>query len=59
MLAGTLTGPKARIALALGLGARLGRDELAALLAGPGTERATTAGAVTGAPAAPSGGAPA
>jgi len=34
MLAGTLTGPKARIALALGLGAGLGREELAALLAG-------------------------
>ena len=36
MLAGTLTGPKARIALALGLGAGLGSDELAALLAEPG-----------------------
>jgi L-asparaginase len=35
MLAGTLTGPKARIALALGLGAGLPRDDLAALLAGP------------------------
>ena len=35
MLAGTLTGPKARIALALGLGAGLGRDELAELLRGP------------------------
>lgn len=34
MLAGTLTGAKARIALALGLGAGLGREELAALLAG-------------------------
>jgi L-asparaginase len=34
MLAGTLTGPKARIALALGLGAGLGGDELADLLAG-------------------------
>ena len=34
MLAGTLTGPKARIALALGLGAGLSRVELAALLAG-------------------------
>jgi len=58
MLAGTLTGPKARIALALGLGARLGRDELAALLAGPGV-RATTAGAVARAPAGSSHGAPA
>lgn len=35
LLAGTLTGPKARIALALGLGAGLVRDELANLLAGP------------------------
>ena len=34
MLAGTLTGPKARIALALGLGAGLEGDELADLLAG-------------------------
>ncbi len=32
LLAGTLTGPKARIALALGLGANLPRPELAALL---------------------------
>lgn len=37
LLAGTLTGPKARIALALGLGAGLARDELANLLAGPAT----------------------
>lgn len=36
LLAGTLSGPKARIALALGLGGGLGRDGLAALLAGPG-----------------------
>lgn len=35
MLAGTLTGPKARIALALGLGGGLERDELRVLLAGP------------------------
>jgi L-asparaginase len=37
MLAGTLGGPKARIALALGIGAGLGRAELAALLAGGAT----------------------
>ena len=35
MLAGTLGGPKARVALALGIGAGLRREELAALLAGP------------------------
>jgi L-asparaginase len=35
MLAGHLTGPKARIALALGLGAELDRDGLAAVLADP------------------------
>jgi L-asparaginase len=35
LLAGHLTGPKARIALALGLGAGLDRDELATLLADP------------------------
>lgn len=35
MLPGHLTGPKARIALALGLGAGLDRPALAALLAGP------------------------
>ena len=35
ILAGHLTGPKARIALALGLGAGLDRDGLAALLADP------------------------
>ncbi len=35
-LAGTLGGPKARIALALGLGSGLGQDELRALMAGPG-----------------------
>jgi L-asparaginase len=34
ILAGTLSGPKARVALALALGAGLGRDELADLLAG-------------------------
>ncbi len=34
MLAGTLSGPKARVALALGLGAGLDRAALAALLAG-------------------------
>lgn len=35
MLAGTLSGPKARIALSLGVGAGLDRAALAALLAGP------------------------
>jgi L-asparaginase len=35
LLAGTLSGPKARIALALGLGAGLDRDGLARLLADP------------------------
>jgi hypothetical protein len=35
MLAGHLNGPKARIALALGLGANLPRNELAALLEDP------------------------
>ena len=35
MLAGTLSGPKARIALALGLGAGLDQTGLAALLSGP------------------------
>ena len=35
LVAGHLTGPKARIALALGLGAGLDRDGLAALLADP------------------------
>jgi L-asparaginase len=60
MLAGTLTGPKARIALALGLGAGLARDELAALLAGPFAARVTPAGAASaGAPADSSHGAPA
>ena len=40
MLAGTLTGPKARIALALGIGAGLDRVGLASLLAGsPGPAR--------------------
>jgi len=36
LLAGTLTGPKARIALSLALGAGLGGAELAEFLAGPG-----------------------
>ena len=40
MLAGTLGGPKARIALALGIGAGLGRAELAGLLAGRPTDGA-------------------
>jgi L-asparaginase len=35
MLAGTLSGPKARVALSLGVGAGLDRVALAALLAGP------------------------
>jgi hypothetical protein len=35
MLAGHLGGPKARVALALGLGAGLNRAGLAALLADP------------------------
>jgi L-asparaginase len=35
LVAGHLTGPKARVALALGLGAGLDRDGLAALLADP------------------------
>jgi L-asparaginase len=35
MLAGHLGGPKARVALALGIGAGLDRDQLAALLADP------------------------
>jgi L-asparaginase len=35
LLAGTLSGPKARVALALGLGAGLGSDDLRTLLAGP------------------------
>jgi L-asparaginase len=35
LLAGTLTGPKARIALALGLGSGLDRPQLGRLLAGP------------------------
>jgi L-asparaginase len=35
LLAGTLSGPKARVALALGLGAGLGHDSLRALLADP------------------------
>ncbi len=40
LLAGTLTAPKARIALSLGLGAGLSREALAAFLAGPGREAA-------------------
>ncbi len=39
MLTGTLGGPKSRIALALGLGAGLGRDALTALLVGTGGGR--------------------
>jgi L-asparaginase len=35
MLAGSLSGPKARVALALGIGAGLGRSALTALLADP------------------------
>jgi L-asparaginase len=35
LLAGHLSGPKARICLALGLGAGLGREALAGLLADP------------------------
>ncbi|MEO7664210.1 MAG: asparaginase, partial [Candidatus Limnocylindrales bacterium] len=35
LLSGTLGGPKARIALAVGIGAGLSRDNLAMLLAGP------------------------
>ena len=35
MLAGSLSGPKARVALALGIGAGLDRDGLARLLADP------------------------
>jgi L-asparaginase len=35
LLAGTLTGPKARVALSFGIGAELGGPALAALLAGP------------------------
>jgi L-asparaginase len=42
LLAGTLSGPKARVALALGLGARLDHAQLRGLLAGdPGTAAAT------------------
>ena len=35
ILAGTLSGPKARIALALGLGAGLDRDDLGRLIGEP------------------------
>ena len=45
LLAGTLTGPKARIALALALGAGLSGTALAAFLAGPASSPAPTAGA--------------
>ena len=38
MLAGTLTGPKARIALSLALGAGLGGPALGAFLADPGRD---------------------
>jgi L-asparaginase len=53
LLAGHLTGPKARIALALGLGAGLDREALAALLADPvdwgrPTEAAPRPGAAVG-----------
>ena len=53
LLAGHLSGPKARIALALGLGAGLDRGELAALLAdppgwGPAIELAPRAAATRG-----------
>jgi len=44
LLAGYLGGPKARVALALGLGAGLARDELARLLAGSDVEVAPEAG---------------
>jgi L-asparaginase/Glu-tRNA(Gln) amidotransferase subunit D len=40
MLTGHLGGPKARVALALGIGAGLAREELAALLADPIPEAA-------------------
>jgi hypothetical protein len=43
MLAGHLGGPKARVALALGIGAGLDREGLAALLADP-APLATVAG---------------
>jgi L-asparaginase len=46
MLAGHLGGPKARIALALGIGAGLDRDGLAALLADPAPNRAAAGAAV-------------
>jgi L-asparaginase len=39
ILAGTLSGPKARMALALGLGAGLDQEGLAALIGGPTTPR--------------------
>jgi L-asparaginase len=39
MLAGTLTAPKARIALAVGLGAGLGGQDLGRFLAGPDVAR--------------------
>jgi L-asparaginase len=48
MLAGHLGGPKARVALALGLGAGLGRDALAALLADPATEPASSSAGMAG-----------
>ena len=48
MLPGQLTGPKARVALALGIGAGLDRDGLARLLAGPDdTDGASRPGATT------------
>ncbi len=44
LLAGTLTGPKARIALALALGAGLSGSALGAFLAGPESSRQPTTG---------------
>jgi len=43
MLAGTLTAPKARIALAVGIGAGLARPDLEAFLAGPPPTRSAAA----------------
>jgi L-asparaginase len=53
LLAGHLGGPKARIALALGLGASLERDALAALLADPPGWGPVVDGAPRPGPAAP------
>jgi L-asparaginase len=49
LLAGHLGGPKARVALALGLGAGLDRDGLGALLADPGPPTPDLAGPPAGA----------